>query len=270
MRLPQQCEDIEHDINEQRVASAPYNFVPLPDKVVAILSGDELKRCGEDAAAGAANEEAAGRLAREARQKLIDERLPGHDALITGRYTGYFDVTLTTLTPLFIRGPVPLSELERQERGADIRDGQNRQTPFSQHVRNRPEFFYIDQKTKRPVIPGSSLRGMLRSLVEIVTYGKVQWVTKKRLFCRAVGSDRVGRHYVERMVDPVNPACHPAGGPFTAPLYTPKVRGGFFTWKADGSGEIEECDVLRIEISDVLSAAGFAPEDLTGLGGHWR
>lgn len=260
MRLPQQCEDIQHDIEEQRVASAPYNFVPLPDKVVAILSGDELRRCGEEAAASAANEDEASRLAREARRKLIDERLPSHDALIAGRYSGYFDVTLTTLTPLFIRGPIPLDEFERQERGADIKDKQERQTPFIQHVKNRPEFFYVDPETKRPVIPGSSLRGMLRSLVEIIAYSKVQWVTKKRLFCRAVGADRVGRHYVDRMVA-ISPACHPAGGPFAAPLYTPKVRGGFFMWKADGSGEIEECDVARIEISEVLSAAGFTPEE---------
>ncbi|PPT10422.1 DUF324 domain-containing protein [Geitlerinema sp. FC II] len=57
-------------------------------------------------------------------------------------------------------------------------------------AKDLPEFFYIDEETKLPVIPGSSLRGMMRTLVEIASFGKIERVSdNQRLFFRAVGSN---------------------------------------------------------------------------------
>jgi len=137
----------------QRTASAPYNFVPLPEKVIpAVHNAVEL---------------------------------PDHDKYYQGRHSGYFDVTLTARSPLYIRGPLSAKDLSRQE-----------------ELKNKPEFFHTGNEHE-PVIPGSSLRGMLRGLLEIVSYSKVQWVTEKQLFFRTVDITAIGRYYRARMGDHV-------------------------------------------------------------------
>lgn len=141
--------------NSDRTASAPYNFVPLPEKVIpAVQSADEL---------------------------------PDHDCYKKDHYTGYFDVTLTTRSPLYVRCPLTLDAFLRQERSED------------EKVRNTPDFFYTEDRN-RPVIPGSSLRGMLRSLLEVVSYGKLERITSKKLFFRTVDDTAVGLYYRDRMV----------------------------------------------------------------------
>jgi CRISPR-associated protein (TIGR03986 family) len=157
LQLPQQ-----RPPRPDRAAWAPYNFVPLPERVVTPATDPE--------------------------------QLPDHDTYADTRYprTGYFDVTLTTKSPLYVRCPLTLSNFLRQERGED----QN--LSFRQQVKNTPEFFYT-RDPQVPVIPGSSLRGMLRSVLEIVSYGKMESVTKTRLFFRTVDTTSVGEHYRRRM-----------------------------------------------------------------------
>ncbi|MCE7946713.1 MAG: TIGR03986 family CRISPR-associated RAMP protein [Chloroflexi bacterium CFX4] len=125
------------------VAHAPYNFVPLPDKVVPA------------------------------------EPLPDHDRYHADQHSGHFTVTLTTETPLYIRGMLTEAEAAKAE----------------QH-KNKSDFF---QRNGKPVIPGSSLRGMLRSLVEIVAFGKMGRVSDKpKIFFRAVAArsdDPLGENY---------------------------------------------------------------------------
>jgi CRISPR-associated protein (TIGR03986 family) len=167
---------------DDRTACAPYNFVPLPEVVVPILSEEELAATGSD---------------EQARERLLDKRLPGHDRYHTeDRYTGHFEVTLTTRTPLYVRGPLSLERFLEQETGADARK------PFREQVKNTPDFFHTGDPTE-PVIPGSSLRGMIRGLLEIVSYGKVQGVTEQRLFFRTVDDTSVGRYYRGRMANKV-------------------------------------------------------------------
>ncbi len=128
-------------------AHAPYNFVPLPDQIVAAKS------------------------------------IPDHDQYHADRHTGYFDVKLTTETPLYIRGMLT-------EREAATRE---------QH-KNKPDFFQVGGK---PIIPGSSLRGMIRSLVEIIAFGKMTRISDKpKIFFRAVAAakdDPLGEHYKKVM-----------------------------------------------------------------------
>ena len=124
-------------------AHAPYNFVPLPDQVVPA------------------------------------EPLPDHDCYHADRHSGHFTVTLTTETPLYIRGMLTEAEAAQAD----------------QH-KNKPDFF---QRNGKPIIPGSSLRGMLRSLVEIVAFGKMTRVSDKpKIFFRAVAAksdDPLGEDY---------------------------------------------------------------------------
>lgn len=156
----------------RNAARAPYNFIPLPDVVIkAVDSPDEL---------------------------------PDHDRYVDGRYTGHFEVTLTTKTPLYIRGMLTKKEFIRQEKkqyldGKPIPDD-SRNVDFRRLPKNKPDFFAIQET---PVIPGSSLRGMLRNLVEIITYSKMQWVTDKKLFFRTMDDSVVGESYRQRMMENV-------------------------------------------------------------------
>ncbi|WP_223814672.1 TIGR03986 family type III CRISPR-associated RAMP protein [Thermoanaerobacterium thermosaccharolyticum] len=88
------------------------------------------------------------------------------------RYSGYIDLLITTKTSIYIR-----------------RD------------KNETEFFSIENGT--PIIPGSSLRGMVRTLVEIVSFGKFNFVDKDRkLYYRAVGdTSSLGDKYREYLTD---------------------------------------------------------------------
>ena len=83
--------------------------------------------------------------------------------------SGYIECSLTTKSPLYTRcamspgffrehGDTPFHDLT-----PDQQDG-------------RGKFFHLKNE-RYPLIPGSSLRGMVRSLVEIVGYGKIPWVT---------------------------------------------------------------------------------------------
>lgn len=102
--------------NEQIDACAPYNFVPLNEKVV------------------------------QAEQILYFDKY--HE----DRYTGYIDLTIETKTPLYIRGTLT-------------------------------NFF---SPAGIPRIPGSSLRGMIRTMVEIMSFGKFGFFDDKRLYFRGL------------------------------------------------------------------------------------
>lgn len=170
-----------------RVAAAPYNFVPLPDAAVVYTNG------------------------------ATD--LPSHGVYDPKRHSGWFDVVLTTRAPVYIRCPFPLDKFQRQQAGEED------PADFTLLVKNTPWFFHTGMR-HNPVIPGSSLRGMLRALLEIVSYGKVAKVTDNRLIFRAVGDPTsLGNHYRGKMT----PARPPAGGSANLDVEYPsrEVKGGY-------------------------------------------
>jgi len=199
-----------------RIASAPYNFVPLPEVVV----------------------------------KAVDdpEKLPNHDTFANEGYTntGYFEVTLTTKSPIYVRGPVTLEQFKRQS-SSQYADGvplPERGNPeFRRLVKNLSDFFHTDDRNQ-PVIPGSTLRGMLRNLLEIASYGKVQWVTDKRLFFRTVDNSAIGKYYNERLV---------SGNGVKGDGYRSETEGGFWRIRLDGSCAIETCTIARVENTDLAN-----------------
>ena len=69
----------------------------------------------------------------------------------------------------------------------------------------RARFFFLDDifldDIEQPVIPGSTLRGMVRALVEIAGFGKMQWVTGEPPVYRAVGDpSSLGQHYRQQLL----------------------------------------------------------------------
>lgn len=173
-------------------AHAPYNFVPLPERAIDVREQPGME--------------------------TLDDALPSHNIFRSDRRHGYFDVTLTTESPLYIRGMLSRDEAINKEAH-----------------RNKPAFFHTGNPAS-PVIPGSSLRGMIRSLVEIVTWGKLTRVTKRQLFYRTVDDSVLGKEYSRRM--------------------TGKVEAGFF--QQDGS--ILTTTLLRVSRKNLGN-----PSELSGF-----
>ena len=101
------------------------------------------------------------------------EEIPGSDFPLNtyhqSRHTGWIDIDIETQTPLYIRDALSPEE--------DASDKVN------------SDFF---SPTGQPQIPGSSLRGMIRTLVEIVSFGKFG------------ASDRDKRFYFRGLADKSN------------------------------------------------------------------
>jgi len=172
---------------EERTATAPYNFVPLPERVIAFRNqpGSAI---------------------------AIDQGIY-HD----NRYTGWIDVELETLSPIYVRAGLSAERyaaMERQEKDSNDR------TPHLDKVRNRPEFFHAGDP-KEPVIPGSSLRGMLRALCEIIGHGKLSPVSKDALVHRVLSE----ASYREQLMQSV---------PGKTNTFVPKMEGGYIRDQPDG------------------------------------
>lgn len=171
-----QRQPIPHHVNPpnnppgQPIARAPYNFVPLPQAIFEV------------ATVRAKDNGTALELQCDPRfeVELDGQRRPVwqcHDHFAPGTHSGWIDLTIEALTPIFIRGAA------RQRNGQwDHRDSRVRPEPFLDHL-------------GRPTIPGSSLRGMIRNVVEILSYSKIQPVSNRRPFFRTVADDRIGRRY---------------------------------------------------------------------------
>jgi len=106
-------------------------------------------------------------------KKVVEaQNIPEFDKYHKDRYSGYIELSITTKTPIYIR-------------------------------RDKEEHDFFSIKNGSPIIPGSSLRGMVRTLVEIVSFGKFSFVdSKRRLYYRAVGdTSSLGDRYRAYLTD---------------------------------------------------------------------
>ncbi len=121
------------EISENRIATAPYNFVPLNNSVVQ----------------------------SEFSNSSVPEMDKYHDL-----FTGFIEINLESLTPLYIRDTLTEEESKEKERNDN-------------YVNSN---FY--NPSKKLGIPGSSLRGLTRAMVEICSYGKFGFFDDKTLYFR--------------------------------------------------------------------------------------
>lgn len=110
---------------------------------------------------------------------LEAQELPSRNQYHNGRHTGWLAYDVETLTPTYTRAasfndipPTP-----------SIRPGEN------------VDFFHRGDFV--PVLPGSSLRGMFRSVYEIMTYSRLQFLSAQTPFFRTFAEKRsdVGEEY---------------------------------------------------------------------------
>jgi CRISPR-associated protein (TIGR03986 family) len=127
-------------------AVAPYNFIPLPEKMV------------------------------EAQPPLEHDSYQPEPVA----YTGWIACELETCSPTYIRGM--LTEKEFADFG---QAGPDQLTEAQKEA--MAGFFGLEKDV--PLIPGSSLRGMIRQIVEIVGHGRMRYVSPTPTFTyRAVAA----------------------------------------------------------------------------------
>lgn len=108
------------------------------------------------------------------------------------RHTGWIDLEIETKTPLYIRDTLTREELDEQ---AKIEE-ENKKNKTKKRSIN-PDFFSPAGKIR---IPGSSLRGMIRNLVEIVSFGKFGAFDDRRLYFRGLADiSNLRKEYQDRM-----------------------------------------------------------------------
>ncbi|MCK9222801.1 MAG: TIGR03986 family CRISPR-associated RAMP protein [Limnochordia bacterium] len=117
---------------------------------------------------------------------LDGKAVPDMDGYHDQLFTGWIDYRIECLTDTYIRGMWPL-----QENRAGVQT-----EPFS--------------VGKEPVIPGSSLRGMIRTLLEVLSAAPLRQMHDGQLFMRVVGSnpnhqsksyEPTAKLYAEQMAD---------------------------------------------------------------------
>jgi CRISPR-associated protein (TIGR03986 family) len=112
-----------------------------------------------------------------------------HDVYAAGLHSGWIDLTILAETPLYVRCAPPVEHASDDEARSN---------------RHRQEFFHHGDP-QRPVLPGSSLRGMIRSLVEVLAHAKLTCglFSDRRLIYRAVGdTTSLGIHYRDAVLGP--------------------------------------------------------------------
>lgn len=206
------------DPTPDRRAKAPYNFVPLLPFVA----------------------------------KIDPRRLPDQNVYAAKLYTGRLVCALETASPLFIRAALTQAQYDI----AASPDEKKR--PWREQLRNNPSFYTRDldaaELDRRPVIPGSSLRGLLRAMVEIASFSKFDAITDQKLVYRAVGDttshgaayrDRLMRLDGEDYQD--GKRCY---------RYTPLMRAGYMHrtskgWQIIPAQEVNGVSFARISNSKI-------------------
>jgi CRISPR-associated protein (TIGR03986 family) len=134
-----------------------------------------------------------------------------HDAYVSGLHSGWIDLRIHAETPLYVRCAPPVEHADNEEPRTN---------------RHRQEFFHHGDP-QRPVLPGSSLRGMIRSLVEVLAHAKLTCglFSDRRLIYRAVGdTTSLGVGYRNDVLGP-NRDSRPRHMSFDYPA--PELRGGY-------------------------------------------
>ncbi len=124
------------------------------------------------------------------------ETSPGGDSCTFDRYhdgkhTGYIELSITTKTPLYIRDSLTKEEMAEKEK---------LETDKKKKYIN-PDFFSPDGGNV--CIPGSSLRGMARAMVEMVSFSKLGFFEKDRKGHFRSFADKaldLRKNYVDKML----------------------------------------------------------------------
>lgn len=152
---------------------------------------------------------------------------------------GYIDLQITALSPLYIRQSLNEEQVKRWEE-LRRKGSENEKLEFG----HSQDSFY------RPAggpykIPGSSLRGMIRTLYEIVTYSKMTNIYDRRLYYRSLADK--SKEFKDAYSIPMMSQ--------TQPFY-PKIKAGYLVRNRDNSYLIREAVSYHRVEEDLLIREG--------------
>jgi CRISPR-associated protein (TIGR03986 family) len=147
------------DDNINNTAHAPYNFIPLNEQVVSCEGTPDNDRYYSN------NEDSS------------------DVANIKYSNTGYIDLNLEAITPIYIRNTKTSGEYSKNDEELKKSDRYS-------------NFFSPGDKIR---IPGSSIRGMIRTLVEILSFGKLSNFENKHLYYRTFDKSSLSKDYRQKV-----------------------------------------------------------------------
>ena len=107
----------------------------------------------------------------------------------TMRLTGYIDLDIITKTPLYIRGTILRDNYIKENASVELSE---------KELEQKARFFSPGDIIK---IPGSSIHGMVSTLVEIVTLGRfIKTDLNRRLYYREIADTFKGKNYRKRFI----------------------------------------------------------------------
>ncbi len=174
--------------------------------------------------------------------------LVSHDVPFADGYSGTIDIEIEAMTPLLIGG----------ERRAGKKPLDRNQNPRTEEERNgkEGEVWPVQLPDGTYAIPGSSLQGMIRNILEIACFGQLgPWVDKRRFGIRDISPNETGKAvYASRMTGRV------------AGVITPKTKAGWLQLLKSGKVKITPCDFARIDSPNIaILAAGQAAQNLKAV-----
>jgi CRISPR-associated protein (TIGR03986 family) len=203
---------------------SPYNFVPLAGKVFFPPWANFKQSAKPAVAAGAQSAQRPPTEDNKQSSARFSMDVPFNEAIC-----GHLDIRVTAMTPIYIRngGDHPR---EIEKRNAD--------PSYQDFFRVFPGGPYA--------IPGSSFKGMLRSVIEIITFGKIAG-------SRSAQARVANRHYSVRDLQNRNLyGWHMTSGnnPFR-----PNVKAGWLS-QSNGQWFLTPCEFARIEQKDLEGFSG--------------
>lgn len=138
-------------------------------------------------------------------------------------YNGIITCEVETSSILFTRGMTSLDKFYQDE-----------------EYKDNPDFYTTN--SKKPVLPGSSLRGLFRNLIEVISYSQLQSVSNNRLTYRSFDRTNHGENYRSIIMEDV---------PGQKNTFIPRVQCGYMRnvkgdWFIQPAQEIDGTTFARI------------------------
>lgn len=211
-------------------ATAPYNFIPINDEVIKMDFNPK------------------------------NESSDSFSKYHLKKNTGFITLNLESLTPIYLRGTLTKSKFEAiNEIEQELNNLSKRSDAYKNKYKEKlnlvKDFFSPGSSQVR--IPGSSLRGMTRTMIEIISWSKFSFYNKKRKFHYRSFADRsmdLRKEFSSRMLDEQKDNQGELLG------FTQKVKAGYLepynnTYRIIPADEtISGCSFYRVEENDVYNS----------------
>jgi hypothetical protein len=159
-----------------------------------------------------------------------------HDVPFTDGLSGEIEIEIEAKTPLLVGGP--------RRRAKDNREGEVWPFVIRRRVRTSDG---SETEKEEYAIPGSSLQGMVRSILEVAAFARLgPWIDDKRFGIRDLTP--AAEPYYQRRLNQIQ-----LGNPIKV---DPNVKTGWLRRGDDGEFEMKRCSFARIEYDHLVHLTG--------------